>query len=99
MKENLELITSDIYSQYGIEADSVTLSEVLFWHKANYSKYSHFEVLGDFDAKINPYKAIGAFIDYSGEESVNYYWDLTKKYLHEQRQDTIEFLAELVYNS
>jgi len=63
------------------------LNDVLKWHSSNgRDKYSHFEV-----SKGEAYFSI-----YDGEESDSIVWDLSKTYLHEQSNELIEWLAELV---
>jgi hypothetical protein len=63
------------------------LNDVLKWHSSNgRDKYSHFEV-----AKGEAYFSI-----YDGEESDSIVWDLSKVHLHEQSNELIEWLAELI---
>lgn len=63
------------------------LNDVLKWHSSNgRDKYSHFEV-----SKGEAYFSI-----YDGEESYSIVWDLSKLHLHEQSNDLIEWLADLV---
>ena len=63
------------------------LNDVLKWHSSNgRDKYSHFEV-----SKSEAYFSI-----YDGEESDSIIWDLSKVYLHEQSNELIEWLADLV---
>jgi len=63
------------------------LNDVLKWHSSNgRDKYSHFEV-----SKGEAYFSI-----YDGEESDSIIWDLSKMHLHEQSNELIEWLAELV---
>lgn len=63
------------------------LNDVLKWHSSNgRNKVSHFEVS----------KGEGYFSIYDGEESYSIVWDLSKVFLHEQSNELIEWLAELV---
>lgn len=62
------------------------LNDVLKWHSNGRDKYSHFEVS----------KGEGYFSIYDGEESYSIVWDLSKVFLHEQSNELIEWLAELV---
>jgi len=63
------------------------LNDVLKWHSSNgRDKYSHFEV-----SKGEAYFSI-----YDGEESDSIVWDLSKLHLHEQSNELIEWLADLV---
>lgn len=63
------------------------LNDVLKWYSSNgRDKYSHFEV-----SKGEAYFSI-----YDGEESDTIVWDLSKVHLHEQSNNLIEWLVELV---
>jgi len=63
------------------------LNHVLRWHSSNgRDKYSHFEV----------HKGGAYFSIYDGECTDSIVWDLTKIHLHEQSNELIEWLAELV---
>ena len=63
------------------------LNDVLKWHSSNgRDKHSHFEV-----SKGEAYFSI-----YDGEESESIIWDLSKVHLHEQSNELIEWLADLV---
>ena len=63
------------------------LNDVLKWHSSNgRDKYSHFEV-----SKGEAYFSI-----YDGKESESIIWDLSKIHLHEQSNELIEWLADLV---
>lgn len=63
------------------------LNHVLKWHSSNgRDKYSHFEVS----------KGEARFLIYDGEEGYSIVWDLSKLHLHEQSDELIEWLAELV---
>lgn len=97
MKENLEIITRDIYESIHIEADSIMLNDVLYWHKKSHSKYSHFEVHKSADKRQSDgLSPIGVFVCYTGEETEFYIWDLSKRYLHEQSEKLIQFLADTI---
>jgi hypothetical protein len=63
------------------------LNDVLKWHSSNgRDKYSHFEVS----------KGEAYFLIYNGEETESVIWDLSKVNLHEQSNELIEWLADLV---
>lgn len=60
------------------------LTDVLEWLDNDY--YSHFEII---DGK-------GAIVDYSCEETIIYYIDLSKPYLKDWSEEVIDYLYEFV---
>ena len=67
--------------------ETIQLNNVLLWHSMNNrNKYSHFEIIN----------GSGFFIDYDGDDTQTFIWDLTIPYLHEQSESLIEYLAELI---
>jgi len=67
--------------------ESPMLNHVLKWHSlGGRDKYSHFEV-----SKGEAYFSI-----YDGEEVESILWDLSKMYLHEQSDELLNWLLELV---
>lgn len=64
-----------------------SLNDVLKWHSSkDRNKYSHFEVS----------KGIGYFVIYDSDESYVINWDLSKGLLHEQSDELIDWLSDLI---
>ena len=63
------------------------LNHVLKWHSFNSrDKYSHFEII----------KNTGTFVIYDSEEGYDLIWDLDKNFLHEQNEELINWLSDLI---
>lgn len=89
IKSSLELdkVCNSIYNEIPNCNELLKLNDVLKWHSSNgRDKYSHFEVSN----------GEAYFSLYDGEDKDDIVWDLSSCYLHEQSNELIEWLAELV---
>lgn len=73
--------------QQSIDCETPLLHDVLKWHSSNgRDKYSHFEVS----------YGVAYFSIYDGEDNDDIIWDLSYVALANQKQELIDWLAELV---